>query len=55
MKLTFDNMTTDLNIFNLEKQPGDHSDQPFDINMIQGIWSEHLRIKDQISSILTKG
>ena len=26
MKLTFGNMTLDLNIFNLRKQPSDHSD-----------------------------
>jgi len=41
MKLTFGNMTIDFNIFNLGKQPIDHSDQPFDVNMIQGISSEH--------------
>jgi len=41
MKLTFGNMTINLNIFNLRKQPSDHSDQPFDVNMIQEISSEH--------------
>jgi len=41
MKLTFGNMTMDLNIFNLEKQPRDHSDQPIDVNMIQGISSKY--------------
>ena len=32
MKLTFGNMTIDLNIFNLGNQLCDHSDQPFDVN-----------------------
>ena len=34
MKLTFENMTIDHNIFNLGKHPSDHSDQPFDVNWI---------------------
>ena len=49
MKLTFGNITIDLNIFNLGKQPSDHSDQPFDVNWIQGIPSEH--IEDEGSDI----
>jgi len=49
MKLTFGNMTLDLNIFNLVKQPSDHSDQPFDVNMIQGISSE--QFEDEGSDI----
>ena len=34
-------MTIDLNIFNLGKQPSDASDQPFEVNLIQGLPSEH--------------
>ena len=41
MKLTFENLTIDRNIFNLGKQSNDQSDQPFDVNMTQGISSEH--------------
>ena len=41
MKLTFGNMTIDLNIFNLGNQLCDHSDQPFDVKWIQGIPSEN--------------
>ena len=42
MKLSFGNMTVDLNIFNLGKQPLNPSDQPFKINLIEEISSEHL-------------
>jgi len=34
MKLIFENMTVNLNIFNLERQPSDPSDQPLDVNLI---------------------
>ena len=34
MKLTFENMIVDLNIFNLERQPSDPSDEPLDVNLI---------------------
>ena len=43
MKLTFSNMIIDLNIFNLGNQPSNHPDQPFDVNWIQGIPSEHFK------------
>ena len=49
MKLSFESMTINLNIFNLEKQPSDHSDQPFDINIIQGLSSKHF--EDERSDI----
>jgi len=41
MKLTFVSMTIDLNISILGKRSSDHSDQPFDVNWIQEIPSEH--------------
>ncbi|XP_020269345.1 uncharacterized protein LOC109844641 [Asparagus officinalis] len=40
MKLSFGNMTVDLNIFNLGRQPSDPSDEPMEVNFIQGISSE---------------
>ena len=49
MKLTFGNMIIDLNIFNLGNKPSDHPDQPFDVNWIQEIPSEHF--KDEGSEI----
>jgi hypothetical protein len=41
MKLTFGNMTVDLNIFYFGKQPSDLMDEPFNCNLIQGLSSEH--------------
>ena len=37
MKLTFGNMTIDLNIFHVGKQPDDDFDQPMGINLIDEI------------------
>ena len=37
MKLTFGNMTIDLNIFHVGKQPDDYFDQPMGINLIDEI------------------
>ena len=37
MKLTFENMTINVNIFNLGRQPSDASDQPFEFNLLQGV------------------
>ena len=34
MKLSFGNMTVDLNIFNLGRQPSDPSDEPMEVNFI---------------------
>ena len=34
MKLTFENMTVDLNIFNLERQLNEPSNKPLDVNLI---------------------
>jgi len=44
MKLTFENTTVDLNI-NLKRQSSDSSDQPFEVNMIQGLSSEPRKIR----------
>ena len=41
MKLIFGNMTVDLNIFNLERQPCDQSGQLLDVNLIYGVSNEH--------------
>ena len=37
MKITFGNITVDMNIFNLDEQPGD----PAEVNMIYTLQSEH--------------
>ena len=37
MKLTFGNMTIDLNIFHVGKQPEDPYDQPMDVNLVDAI------------------
>ena len=44
MKFIFENVIVDLNIFNLRRQPSDPSDQPLDVNLIQGVSSEHYEI-----------
>jgi len=49
MKLTFDNMTVDLNIFNLKGKQSDPFDQPFEDNMIQDLSNEQFR-QDQMES-----
>ena len=41
MKLSFGNMTAEINIFHVGKQPTDHRDQPMDINFVQEV-SENL-------------
>ena len=41
MKLTFEYMIVDSNIFKLERKLSDPSDQPLDVNLIQGLPSEH--------------
>jgi len=42
MKLTFRNMIVDLNIFNLEGQLSNSSNQSFEVNMIQDFPNEQL-------------
>ena len=52
MKLTFENMTINLNIFNLGKQP--RSDQPFEVNLVQEFPSEHFEEEGwTLSTIIT--
>ena len=41
MPLTFGDMTKEVNIFHLGKQPRDLDDQSFEVNLIEGLTSEH--------------
>ena len=41
MRLTFGDITREVNIFNLEKQPGDVDDQTFEVNLIENMTSEY--------------
>ena len=41
MRLTFRDMTKEINVFNLEKQPRDMDDQIFKVNSIENLTSEH--------------
>ena len=41
MRLTFGDMTKEVNIFHLEKQPRDLNDQSFEVNLIEGLTSEY--------------
>ena len=41
MRLTFGDMTREVNIFNLGKQPRDVEDQTFEVNLIENVTSEH--------------
>ena len=41
MRLTFGDMTKKVNVFNLGKHPYDINDQPFEINLIENMTSEH--------------
>ena len=41
MRLTFIDMTKEVNIFHLEKQPRELDDQSFEVNLIEGLTSEH--------------
>ena len=41
MRLTFGDMTRELNIFNLKKQHRDVEDQTFDVNLIENLTSKH--------------
>jgi len=41
MRLTFGDMTKEVNVFNLGKHPYDMSDQPFEVNFIENMTSEH--------------
>ena len=41
MRLTFGDMTKEVNVFNLRKQPRDMDDQTFEVNSIKNLTSEH--------------
>ena len=41
MRLTFGDMTREVNVFNLEKMPLDVEDQTFEVNLIENLTSEH--------------
>ena len=41
MRLTFGDMTKEVNVFNLGEQSCDMDDQPFEVNLIQDLTSEH--------------
>ena len=41
MHLTFGDMTKEVNVLHLGKQPQDSEDQTFEVNLIEGLTSEH--------------
>ena len=41
MQLTFGDMTREVNVFNLGKQPRDVEDQTFEVNLIENLTNEH--------------
>ena len=41
MRLTFGNMTREVNVFNLGNQPRDVENQTFDVNLIENLTSEY--------------
>ena len=41
MRLTFGDMTKEVNVFNLGKHSYDMDDQPFEVNLIENVTSEH--------------
>ena len=41
MRLTFDDMIKEVNVFHLGKQPRYLDDQSFELNLIEGLTSEH--------------
>ena len=47
MRLTFGDMTKEVNIFNLGKQPRDMDDQTFEVNSIKNLTSEHEELKNE--------
>jgi len=44
MRLTFRDMTREVNVFNLRKQPRDIEDQTFKVNLIENFITEHREI-----------
>jgi len=47
MRLTFGDMTKEINIFNLGKQPRDLEDQTFEVNYIENLTREHEELKNE--------
>ena len=41
MRLTFGDITKEVNVFNLGRQPRDINDQTFEVNSIENLTSEH--------------
>ena len=41
MRLTFGDMTKEVNVFHLEKQARDLDNESFEVNLIEGLASEH--------------
>jgi len=41
MRLTFGDMTKEVNVFNLEKQPRDVENQTFEVILIKNLTSKH--------------
>jgi len=41
MRLTFGDMTREVNVFNLGKQPRDVEDQTFEVNLIENLTSKN--------------
>ena len=41
MRLTFGDMTKEVNVFHLRKQPRDLDNESFEVNLIEGLTSEH--------------
>ena len=41
MRLTFRDITKEVNVFHLGKQPRDLDDQSFEVNLIEGLTSDH--------------
>jgi len=45
MRFTFGDMTKEVNVFNLGKQPRDVEDQTFEVNRIENLTSVHNEIE----------
>ena len=44
MRLTFGDMSKEVNVFNLGEQPCDMDDQLFEVNFIENLTSEHIEV-----------
>jgi len=47
MRFTFDDMTKEVNVFNLGKQPRDLEDQTFEVNYTENLTSEHEELENE--------